>query len=223
MYIQFSRSLLFTTIHIIKLFYFQAARENQPSTSVESDHHYSSTVSDTDPHYIPDGNDCPSDADSSPSMPPPAKVKPKSHKKRVHDVFDEDYGESQKTVWDKFQGKSGTKGKGKGDANSDADTALQGMAESVSNLAEMLQAGGSSAQAQPAQPDKPLSVIELWSQLTGKKIEFLSSRRARRVMYTVDGIVIEAMEDEGVEMDRPQKQGENVGENAQEEQEDDGM
>lgn len=100
-------------------------------------------------------------------------------------------------MWEKFQPKSLGKAKDKSAGGNDEE-AFQGMAEAVTNLAEMLKSGIPTNTV----PAELTSLIETWNIATWKKIETLSSRRARRLMHNIDGLVTETMEDEGVELEK---------------------
>lgn len=153
----------------------------EPTTSRESSQQYGMEEGAS-------GDDYHSDADNV-----QANQSQRVKTKRVHEIMSSDESDSCDDRKNKSNVKKKTPARKKRVEESDDSAAFRGMAESVSGIAAMLK---------KKQDDKPftqLGVVEMWAICLGQKIVKLSEKRARRLMYQMDGMVIEACDEEELE------------------------
>lgn len=136
-------------------------------------------------------------------------------KRRVHDIIEHDMEEdcpiNDPTF--KTKGKNTVKGKKKQDNSSDAnpDAAMVNMAQSVSSMARFLKE--TQKPSMPPVPEKIKSNVMKWADLLGSRVENLPAIPAARLMYKIDGMVLDAQEEAYEEERRAKAQVQSLQEN----------
>lgn len=139
--------------------------------------------------------------DTSPAM-TPAKTMPKAQheiplkKCRVHDVYNDEQPEQPEQFASKKQKEKQRKDK-QSKLEAEQDDLLANMAESVKGMASLVQESKKAAATE--------NIYELWGRCTAKKLEDLSSRRARRLMYHFKCMLLEAHDEEVLELEMKER------------------